>query len=107
MLKKKPSDLTNKVVQISEEGYDFLLGRMYFTGNEGYQNFLVFVPMVSSLILDSNKKVTDWTLTGISSEGTKPFDTYLQLTMPNLGNGRVVLKFKKIILEQKSSSFIV
>ena len=25
----------NKVTQISEKGYDFLLGRMYFTGNDG------------------------------------------------------------------------
>ena len=79
---------------------------MYFTGNDGYQNFLVFAPMLSSLILDINKKVTDWILTGISSEEAKPFDTYLELTIPNLTNGRVVLKFKKSILEQKSS-FIV
>ena len=38
---KKINDLTNKIVQISEKGYDFLLGRMYFTGNDGYQTFLV------------------------------------------------------------------
>ena len=29
-------DLTNKVAQILEKGYDFLLGRMYFTGDNGY-----------------------------------------------------------------------
>ena len=33
-LKKK----LNEVVQISEKGY-FLLGIMYFTGDDGYQNF--------------------------------------------------------------------
>ena len=62
---KKTTDLTIKVGQISEEEYDFLLVRirMYFTGDDGYQNFLVFAPMLSSLILDSNKKVTKWTST--------------------------------------------
>ena len=30
---------------------------MYFTGADGYQNFLVYVAMLNSLILDSNKKL--------------------------------------------------
>ena len=34
------TDLTNKVKQISEKVYDFLLGRMYLTNNDSYQNFL-------------------------------------------------------------------
>ena len=51
---KKITDLTNKVAQISEKGYHFLLSRMYFTVNEGYQNFLVFSPMLISTILVSN-----------------------------------------------------
>ena len=33
------------------KGYYFLLGRMYFTGNDGYENFLVIAPMPSSLSL--------------------------------------------------------
>ena len=53
---KKLSDLTKKVAQISEKGYDFLLGTSYFTGNDGYQNYLVFVPMLTLLTLDNNKK---------------------------------------------------
>ena len=40
----KITDLTIKAVQISEKGHDFLLGWMYFTGNDSYQNFLVFCP---------------------------------------------------------------
>ena len=62
---KKITDLTNKVAEISEKGYDFLLGRMYFTGNDGYQNFLVISPILSSLTLDTNKKVTNWISTRI------------------------------------------
>ena len=43
-------------MQISEKEYNFLIGKMYFTGNDGYQNFLVFAPMLISLILGSNRK---------------------------------------------------
>ena len=74
---------------------------MHFTDNDGYQNFLAFATMLSSLILDSNRKVTDWILTGISSEKIKPFDNGLEPTMPNLANGRVNLKFNNSFLVQK------
>ena len=49
--------------------------------------------MLSSLIVDSNRKVTGWILTGISSEKVKSFDTGIEPTMSNLANGRVDLKF--------------
>ena len=75
---KKLTDLAKRVAQISAKGYDFLLGRMYFTSDDGY-----------SLILDSNKKVTNWILTGISSEKNKSFDTGLEQTMSNFAKGRV------------------
>ena len=88
---KKLTNLINKVPPISGKLYDFLLGRMYFTGDNGYQNILVFVLMFSSLILDSNKKVTNWISTRISSEKIKPFDTNLELTMSNLANDRVTI----------------
>ena len=37
--KKEPTDLTNKVAKILDRGYRFLLGRIYFTGDDGYRNF--------------------------------------------------------------------
>ena len=52
------------MAKISEKGYDFVLGRMYFTVDDGYQNFLVLAPMPSSLTLDSKKKL----LTGYRPE---------------------------------------
>ena len=63
---------------------------MYFTGDDGYQNFLVFAPILSLLVLDSNEKVTNWMSTGISSEKFKSFDTKLEPSMTNLANGRVI-----------------
>ena len=88
MVQKKK--LSKKVEQISGKGYDLLLGRLYFTGDDGYQNFLVFAPILSLLVLDSNEKVTNWMSTGISSEKIKSFDTNLEPSMTNLANGRVI-----------------
>ena len=57
--------------------------------------------MLSSLILDNNKKVITWILTRISPEKIKPFDTNLKPVMSNLSNGRVILKFNNSVLMQK------
>ena len=73
---------------------------MYFTGNYGYQKFFLFAPMLSSLILDSNKKVTYWISTEISSIKIKPFDTNLEPSMSNLANARVNLKFDNSVIVQ-------
>ena len=54
---------------------------MYFTGDNGYQNFLDIAQMLTSLLLDSNKNFTNWISTGIPSETIKPFDTNLERTM--------------------------
>ena len=77
---------------------------MYFTGNDSYQNFLVFALMLSSLVLDSNRKITNWILSGISSEKIEPFDSGLKPSISNLANGRVNLKFNHSVLVQKSVS---
>ena len=53
---KKLTDLTKKVEHISQKRYDLLLGRMYFTGDDGYQNFLAFPSMLSSLLKCTRKK---------------------------------------------------
>ena len=71
---------------------------MYFAGNDGYQNFLVFVVF---LVLDSNEKNTDWISTTISSEKIKPFDTNLELSMYNLAIDKAILKFNNSALVQK------
>ena len=73
---------------------------MHFTGNDSYQNFAVFAPILSSLILDRNEKVTNWKSTAVSSEKIKPFDTNLEPTVSNLANGKVILKFNNSALVQ-------
>ena len=56
-LKKKIADIANKIVQIAGKRLEFLLDTMYFIGNDGDQNFLVFASVLNSLILDSNRNV--------------------------------------------------
>ena len=89
-----------KITQISEKGYDLLVSIMYFIGSDYYQNFLFFVPMLSSLILDSNKKVTNWILTRTLSENIIRFDSNLGSTMSNLDTGKLILKFNNSVLVQ-------
>ena len=84
--------------------YDFLNDKMVFTSDDGYQNFLVFVPMFSSLILDSNKKVINWISIRISSKKIESFDTNLETTVSNLANGRVILKSSNSALVEKINS---
>ena len=81
-----------------------MFGRMYFMGNDGYQNFLVFAPMLSSLTLDNHKKVTDWILIAVSPEKIKPFYTSLEKAMCNVVNNKVILMFNNSVLVQKGSS---
>ena len=77
-----------------------MLDRMYFTEIFGYQKFLFFAPMLISVTVDKNEKVSYSTLTGISSEKIKTFDTKLEPTVSNLANDRVILKFQKSVLVQ-------
>ena len=89
-----------------QKKYDSLLNKMYGKGNDSYQNVLVFSLMLSSLILDSNKKVITWISARISFENIKAFGTNLEPTMWNLASGRVMSKFTNSVLVQKEFFFI-
>ena len=67
----------------------FLLGKTYFTVEDGCQNVLVFAPMLNLLIFDNNEEVTNGISTLVSPQKFKPFDVNLALTMSNFVNGRV------------------
>ena len=73
-------------------------GIIYFTGDDGNQFFLIFAPMLNSLTLDNNKKVTNWILTRVSLEKSKLFDPILAPIMSNLANGRISFKFSNFVL---------
>ena len=81
-----------------KKGYDFLLRRMYFTGDSASENLLVLALIISSRTLNSNKKVTNWISTETTSGKIKPFDTNRKRTMYNLANDRVILIFVNSVL---------
>ena len=60
--------------------------------------FLLLAPMISSLTLNSNEKVTNCISTGISPEKIKPFDTNLEQITSSLANGQVILNFNNSVL---------
>ena len=90
------TDLLKKVSQLSLKGYDFLLGRMHFTDDDGYQNFLVIAPILNWLIWDTNKNVTNWILTEISSQKIKPLEPTLVPIMSILAKDRMSIKLKDL-----------
>ena len=65
---------------------------------------VIFAPMLTSLILDSDKKVTNWISIGISSDKIKLFDSNLEPTMSNLANGKISLKFNNSVFGLKKLS---
>ena len=59
---------------------------MYFTGDDGYQNFLDFAPMLSSLVIEKLLNVyrSEYNLKKI-----KRFDTSPEAAMSNSATGRI------------------
>ena len=76
---------------------------MYFTVDDDYLNFTVFVLMLNLLVLYNNKQVTNWFTTGVSFKKRKPFDANLALTVTNIANDKVSLKLYNSILMQENS----
>ena len=100
--KKKLTGIRKKVAHVSEKGF-FLLGRMYFTGDDGYHHFLVFKSVLSSLTLDNTKKAINCILKEIPAKRVKPFNNNLELIISNLANGRRILKLISSVLVQRNS----
>ena len=58
--------------------------------------------MLSPLIINWNKKDTEWIWAGIPSVNVKPFDACLEPKMSNLANSGVNSKTNDCVLVQKS-----
>ena len=75
---------------------------MYLTGDDAYQNMLVFAPFRNLLALDSNKESYQRISSGVSPEEIKQFDTKLEPIIFNLNNVWVILKSNHSALVQKN-----
>ena len=52
LVENELNELSEKVKLLSTKRYNFLLGRMYFTGDDGYHFSSAFAPILISLICD-------------------------------------------------------
>ena len=66
--------------------------------------FQFLAPMLISLVLYSNNSVINWISTEIKPEKIDPFDATLIVTMSNLANVSVILKFDNSVLVEKGFS---
>ena len=92
---------------LSTKKYNFLLGRMYFTGNVGFQNMLVHQPTFSMLQLKEDKGtdyVISWISKGVYSSNISPLHTIFFFHSIKLSRYRIGIKFdnESLIVEQNS-----
>ena len=53
--KTKPLEVSNKLNSLISRDYNFFLGRIYFTSNDGSQNTFVYQPTLDTLELEKDK----------------------------------------------------
>ena len=83
----------------------FFVRQDLFTGNEDYQNFLVFSSMLDSVTQDNNNQnVINSISSQISPENIGPFGSSLAPIMSNSGNSKVSMKHNNPISVQRDSS---
>ena len=56
-MEKKLNDLSKQIKLSSKKDYNFFLGRIYFTGDDGLQNKFVYQPTFSTLQLQKEKGI--------------------------------------------------
>ena len=56
-MEKKLNDLLKQIKLSSKKDYNFFLGRIYFTGDDGLQNMFVYQPTFSTLQLQKEKGI--------------------------------------------------
>ena len=59
--KRKYLEVQEKLNTLTTKEYNFFLGRMHFTNNDGFQNTFLYQPTLATLEL-KNGKVTDYVL---------------------------------------------
>ena len=99
-MKKKLNSLTTK-------GYNFFLGRIYFTSNDGSQNTFVYQPTLDTLELKKDKgtdSVICWKSKGVYNSKLKTlYTTFLHSI--NFSGYKMGIKFDKDPLAVEQSNY--
>ena len=87
---KKISDLKIKLPKYQRKDMIFYQVECILQVKMVIKFFFIFTPILSSLVLGSNKKVTKWESTGISPAKMRTFDINLETTISTLADGKVI-----------------
>ena len=72
------NELSKKIKLLSTKDYNFFLGRIYFTSNDGSQNTFAYQPTLDTLGLKKSKRidyVLSWKSNGVYNAKLKPLYT--------------------------------
>ena len=87
--------------------YNFLLGRIYFTSNDGFQNTFVYPPTLDTLELKKDKGtayIFSWKSKGVFNSKLKPLYTTF-LNSIRLSEYRIGIKFEKDSLTVEQNNY--
>ena len=94
--KTKYLEVLKKLSSLTTKDYNFFLGRIYFTGNDGSQNMFVYKPTLDTLELKhkSTDYVLSWKTKEVDNSKLKPLYTAF-LRSIKLSGYRMGIKFDK------------
>ena len=105
---KKTFRSSKKLNSLITKDYNFFLGKIYFTNNDGSQNTFVCQPTLDVLELKKEKGtdyVLSWKSKGVSNSKLKPLYTAF-LNIIKLSGYRIGIKFDKdpLAVEKKTTT---
>ena len=95
--KTKHSEVQKKLNSLITKGYNFFLGRIYFTSNDGSQNKFLYQPTLDALEFKKDKGtdyVLSWKSKGVFNSKLNPLYTTF-LNSITLSEYRIGIKFDK------------
>ena len=108
MKKIKYLEIQKKLNSLITKDYNFFLGRIYFTSNDGSQNTFVYQPTLDTLELKKDKGtdyVLSWKSNGVYNSKLKPLYTAF-LHSIKLSGYKMGIKFDKDPLAVEQNNYL-
>ena len=101
-------EVQKKLNSLTAKYYNFLLGRIYFTSNDGSQNTFVYQPMLDTLELEKGKGtdyVLSWKSKGVYNSNHKPLYKAFLCSI-KLSGFKMGIKFDKNPLAAEQNNYL-
>ena len=108
LIENELNELSEKVKLLSTKSYNFFLGRIYFTSNDGSQNTFFYQPTLDTLELKKYKGidyVLSWKSNGVYNSKLRPLYTAF-LHSVKLSGHRIGIIFDKDILAVEQDNYL-